>query len=77
MSDPCWYAPLPGPLYPVIDCRCEPCRIADGDPDCARRDCVREMEATRPLPECVTGSGGRCVTCEQLHGVSVTHRGRA
>ena len=33
------YHAHPAPYYAVIDCRCEPCRIADGDPDCARNDC--------------------------------------
>ena len=37
------------------------------------RHCIREMEASAPLPECVTGSDGRCVTCDELHGVRITH----
>lgn len=38
------------------------------------RQCIREMETTRPLPGCVTGSDGRCVTCDELHGVHISHR---
>lgn len=37
------------------------------------RHCIREMEATGPLPDCLTGYDGRCVTCEQLHGVHIVH----
>lgn len=47
---------------------------ADASDPGPRRHCIREMETSAPLPECVTGSDGRCVTCDELHGVRITHR---
>lgn len=35
--------------------------------------CIKEMEASRPLSDCVTGADHRCITCESLHGVRITH----
>jgi len=69
-----WHRPTDGGALSCCTHCPDGCRWDDWHP-APCRDCVREMEATRPLPACVTGSGGRCVTCEQLHGVSVTHRG--
>lgn len=53
---------------------CPPaCSWGDAHPGPCRH-CIREMEASGPLPECVAGSDGRCVTCDELHGVHITHR---
>lgn len=38
--------------------------------------CIREMEASPPLPSCITDVDGRCITCAQQHGLRITHRGR-
>jgi len=40
-------------------------------------ECIKAMEASPPLRSCLADTDGRCITCAELHGVRITHRGAA